>query len=57
MSKFREQSMRFLAYISFSFFAVGSTFAAETPLAIDDGFKFSLDLVGIHLHWDMQLGY
>jgi thiol:disulfide interchange protein DsbD len=57
---FREQMMRFLASVFLLVFAVGSAFAAETPLGMNDAFKFSVGRAqngGIHLHWDMPPGY
>ena len=57
---FGEQRMRFLATIFFLVSLVGSGLAAETPLAMNDAFKFSLvrsNGGGIHLHWEMPPGY
>lgn len=52
--------MRFSASVFLLVFAVGSTFAAETPLGMNDAFKFSVDRAqsgGVHLHWEMPPGY
>ncbi|MDL2409115.1 protein-disulfide reductase DsbD [Rhizobium calliandrae] len=52
--------MRFLASVFLLVLAVGSAFAAETPLGMNDAFKFSVDRAqngGIHLHWEMPSGY
>lgn len=52
--------MRFLALIILLFSVAGSVFAAETPLALNDAFKFSVDRSAsgsIHLHWEMPPGY
>lgn len=52
--------MRFLASILFLIYAAGAGLAAQTPLAMNDAFKFSVDRTksgGIHLHWEMPAGY
>ncbi|KAA1177176.1 hypothetical protein FP026_25070 [Rhizobium tropici] len=52
--------MRSLASIFFLISVAGSVSAAETPLAMNDAFKFSVDRTnsgGIHMHWEMPPGY
>lgn len=52
--------MRFFLSILLFVFAVGHAVAAETPLAMDDAFRLSVDRAAsgsIRLHWKMPPGY
>jgi thioredoxin:protein disulfide reductase len=52
--------MRLLVFIFLCIFGVSPALAAETPLAMNDAFRFSVDRTpsgSIHLHWQMPPGY
>ncbi|WP_411906940.1 protein-disulfide reductase DsbD [Rhizobium mayense] len=52
--------MRLLVFILLCIFGVSPVLAAETPLAMNDAFKFSVDRTpsgAIHLRWQMPPGY
>lgn len=52
--------MRFFSTILLFIFLVGQAVAAETPLAMNDAFRFSVERIesgSIRLHWQMPTGY
>ncbi|OEC93394.1 protein-disulfide reductase DsbD [Rhizobium sp. YK2] len=52
--------MRLLVFFFLCICGVSPALAAETPLAMNDAFKFSVDRTpsgSIHLHWQMPPGY